>query len=127
MTYSHETDAANAHPFWYGRIIAIFHACVRYFQSGPYAPEIQHIPFLYVRWFGCDTSFHSGFSHKWYPRIGFDDPEYVFTFLNPDQVIRGVYLIPGFAHKKSSDALGPSLTRLPSDNDEDWVYFYVNM
>ncbi|KAI0280070.1 hypothetical protein BC826DRAFT_875634, partial [Russula brevipes] len=50
-----------------------------------------------------------------------------FTFLDPDQIIRGVHLIPGFAHGKSSHALGPSLARLPSDKDEDWLYFYVNI
>lgn len=127
MTLSHETDATNPHPFWYGRIIGIFHVRVRNFKPGPYAPEIQHIPFLYVRWFGRDTSFRSGFSHKRYPRIGFDDPEYAFAFLDPDQIIRGVHLIPGFAHGKSSAALGPSCARLPSDKDQDWLYFYVNM
>ena len=81
-----------------------------------------------MRWFGRDTSFCAGFGHRRYPRIGFDDLEYAFTFLNPDQIIRGVHLIPGFAHGKSSDALpGPSLACLPSDKNEDWLYFYVNM
>ena len=128
MTLSHETDTNNLHPFWYGRIVGIFHVNVRYFQHGRYAPETRHIPFLYVRWFGRDTSFCSGFGHRRYPRIGFDDPEYAFTFLDPDQIIRGVHLIPGFAHGKSSDTLpGPSLARLPSDKNEDWLYFYVNM
>ena len=127
MTLSHETDTTDSHPFWYGRIIGIFHARVLYLQSRSYAPEIRHIAFLYVRWFGRDTSFHSGFKHKRYPRIGFDDPQYAFTFLDPDQVIRGVHLIPGFAHGKSSNNLGPSLARLPADKDEDWLYFYVNM
>jgi len=127
MTLSHETDVANPHPYWYGRIIGIFHVRVRYFQPGRYAPEIQHIPFLYVRWFGCDTSFPSGFKHKRYPQIGFDDPEHAFTFLDPDQIIRGAHLIPGFAYDKSLAALGPSLACLPSDKDQDWLYFYVNM
>lgn len=127
MTRSHEMDGTNPHPYWYGRIIGIFHVRVRHIQPGPYAPDIQHIPFLYVRWFGRDTSFRSGFGHRRYPRIGFDDPEYAFTFLDPDQIIRGVHLIPGFAHGKSSGTLGPSVARLPSDNDEDWSFFYVNM
>ena len=127
MTFSHETDTTDPHPFWYGRIIGIFHARVRYFQHGRYAPEIRHIPFLYVRWFGRDTSFHSGFRYKRYPRIGFDDPEYAFGFLDPDQIIQGAHLIPGFHHDKSSATLGPSLARLPSDKDEDWHFFYVNM
>jgi hypothetical protein len=127
MTLSHEAGDTDPHAFWYGRIIGIFHVHIRYFQHRRYAPEIQHIPFLYVRWFGCDTSFQSGFRHKRYPRIGFDDPEYAFTFLDPDQIIQGAHIIPGFAHKKSSDALGPSSAHRPSDNNQDWLYFYVNM
>jgi len=126
MTYSHETNTTDPHPFWYGRIIGIFHVRVRHFQPGPYLPEIQHIPFVYVRWFGRDTTFLSGLKHRRYPRIGFDDPKYAFTFLDPDHIIRGVHLIPAFAHGKSSHALGPSLARLPSEMDEDWLYFYVN-
>jgi len=39
MTFSHETDTTDPHPFWYGRIIGIFHARVRYFQHGRYTPE----------------------------------------------------------------------------------------
>ena len=127
MTYSHETDSTDPHPFWYGHIIGIFHVRAHHHRLGPYLSSIQQIPFLYVWWFGHDTNFPSGLKHKQYPRIGFDDPEYVFTFLNPDQIIRGIHLIPGFTHGKSSDALGPSLAHLPSDNNEDWQYFYVNM
>jgi hypothetical protein len=78
-------------------------------------------------WFGRDTSFQSGFRHKQYPWIGFNDPEYVFRFLDPDQIIRGAHLIPGFHHDKLLAALGPSLACLPSNKDEDWCFFYVNM
>jgi hypothetical protein len=80
-----------------------------------------------VQWFGRDTGFPSGIRHKRYPRIGFDEPTYAFTFLDPDQIIRGSHLIPGFAHGKSTHGLGPSLARLPSDKNEDWQYYYVDM
>ena len=66
-------------------LLGIFHVRVHYFQPGRYAPKIQHIPSIYVHWFGRDTSFPLGFRHKQYTRIGFNDPEHAFMFLNLDQ------------------------------------------
>jgi len=59
--------------------------------------------------------------------MGFDDTAYTFTFLDPDQIVRGSHLIPGFTHGKSTHGLGQSLARLPSDKDEDWQYYYMDM
>jgi hypothetical protein len=52
------------------------------------------------------------------------DPE-AFGFLDPGEVIRGVHIIPAFAHGRTSDLLGPSISRQPAENDKDWLYYYV--
>ena len=51
-----------------------------------------------------------------------------FGFLDPQEVIRGVHLIPTFYHGQTTTLLPPSITaRVPSEKDEDWYYYYVNM
>jgi len=55
-----------------------------------------------------------------------DDPG-CFGFLDPDQVIRGVHLIPAFAHGRTDHYMGPSFIHREEDGDTDWRYFYVNM
>ena len=87
------------------------------------------IQLLWVRWFGRDMSAPGGFRARRLYRIGFvndEDPD-AFGFIAPEQVIRGVHLIPAFHHGKTTEYLEPSIVRPPSDNDEDWVYYYVNM
>ncbi|KAF9494121.1 hypothetical protein BDN71DRAFT_1393825, partial [Pleurotus eryngii] len=52
MAMSH--DAHN--PFWYGRILHIFHVVVHH----PELATNQQMDFLWVRWFGINHSFSSG-------------------------------------------------------------------
>src|SRR5215472_18709524 len=56
MCISHEDDNTNAHPYWYGRIIGIFHALVCHVGPQSKSTEIQRIDFLWVRWFGHDPN-----------------------------------------------------------------------
>ena len=51
----------------------------------------------------------------------------IIGFLDPEQVIRGVHLIPTFARGHTSERLGPSITCQPTENDEDWEGYYINM
>lgn len=85
--------------------------------------------FLWVRWFGQDSTHKSGFKHKRLPRIGFVPMEDggAFGFLDPAEVIRAVHLMPAYAHGKTSELMGPSISRQPKDGDEDWQYYYVDM
>ncbi|THG92874.1 hypothetical protein EW026_g8186 [Hermanssonia centrifuga] len=108
----------NSHPYWYARIVGIFHAYVQHVgpSSKDDSKEPQRLEFLWTR------RLH---------RIGFvdvDEPEqFAFGFLDPDLICRGVHVIPAFAHGKTSELLGPSVVRSVSDNDEDWVFYYVNI
>jgi hypothetical protein len=117
------------HPYYYGRVIGVYHANVSY-RGGP--PELMD--FLHVRWFGIDWEYSAA---KRLPRIGFFDwdlePHEAFGFVNPADVVRGVHLVPAFAAGMTSRLLpNPSLARRnngPSVADwtNDWAYFYVNM
>ena len=122
--------AGDQFPYRFGRIIGIFHAMVLY-NAGPGSRnnEPQHMEFLFVRWFTTDDGHRGGWKLKQLHRIKFvDQDDDAFGFLDPQDIIRGVHLIPAFHHGRTSDLLSPSLIARPgSDNDEDWKYFYVNM
>lgn len=121
----------NQFPYHFGRIIGIFHAMVLCdTASGSQANEPQHMEFLFVRWFTPDQGHHGGWKAKRLHRIRFvdGDDDDAFGFLDPQEIIRGVHLIPAFHHGQSSDLLPPSMIARPaSDKDQDWNYFYVNM
>ncbi|ETW74958.1 hypothetical protein HETIRDRAFT_332168, partial [Heterobasidion irregulare TC 32-1] len=55
-----------------------------------------------------------------------DDPA-AFGFLDPEQIICSVHLIPAFAHEHTSERLGSSITQQPAENDEDWEGYHINM
>ena len=123
MVLSHEDD--DTHPYWYAKIIGVFHAIVQH----PSKPDPTPMDFLWVRWYGRNISHHSGWKSKHLPRIGFvdSDDELPFGFLDPLHIIRGCHLIPAFHHGRTDDLLPPSIARLETENNEDWLYYYVNM
>lgn len=129
MVMANEDDESDTHPFWYGRIIGIFHVFVRHSGPASNSNESQRLNFLWVRWLGRDLSYKSGFKAKRYPRVGFvnDDSSDMFGFLDPRALVRGVHLIPAFAYGKTTELLGPSIVRQPQEKHEDWVWYYVNM
>lgn len=132
MTLSHEDDTSDhkSFPYWFGRIIGIFHTVVQYYGAGTYPTEPQRFEFLFVRWFGRDLTYRAGWKARRLHRIGFvdADDDTAFGFLDPQEVIRGVHLIPAFHHGRTATLLPPSPTaRTPSEEDEDWCYYYVNM
>jgi hypothetical protein len=131
MVLSHENDNER-HPYWYARLICIFHIDVWYYGGENTLSTPKHMDVLFVRWFGRDMSFNGGFSSKCLHRIGFltddiDSDPGCFGFIDPDQVIRGVHLIPAYAYGRTEKYLGPSFARCEEEGDEDWLYFYVNM
>ncbi|KAF9033835.1 hypothetical protein BJ165DRAFT_1615947 [Panaeolus papilionaceus] len=122
------------HPYWYAKIIGIFHVLVSHRDLQP-TPKPMN--FLWVRWYGMDPGrgYRFGWKARKLPRIGFvdgtdDDPlaSPPFGFIDPAHVIRSVHLIPAFHHGHTSGLLGPSaLARLSEDDQADWNFFYVNV
>lgn len=130
MVLSHEDpNTSGSHPYWYARVIGIFHAQVRHVGPESKSEDPQKMDFLWVRWFGRDLRYRAGWTARRLHRVGFVDgldPQ-AFGFLNPAEVIRGIHMIPAFAHGRTSSLLGSSIARQPIENDEDWTFYYVGM
>jgi hypothetical protein len=117
----------DTHPYWYARIVGIFHAMA--LQVGPKSKsrEPRKMDFLFVRWFGLDNEEIGGWRTKKLHQIGFIEGDEAFGFVDPADVIRAVHLIPRFSQGRTADLLGPSFARSVQENNEDWVRYYVNM
>jgi hypothetical protein len=132
MVNSPETGQ-GAQPYWYARVIGIFHAYISSTHPDMRGKLLHLMEFLWVCWFRKepDPYFH-GFCHACLPKIGWvlSSDEYAFNFLDPAQVIRGAHIIPAFSAGHTSTLLPVTKTEaciLNSDEEEDWVNFYVNM
>ncbi|KAJ7732328.1 hypothetical protein DFH07DRAFT_906091 [Mycena maculata] len=134
MVLSHEDDdERNPHPYWYARAIGVFHAEVRHL--GPASNNrkaqrsaAQRIEFLWVRWFGRDLTHKAGWKAKRLHRLGFIDSaeDGTFGFLDPAEVIRGAHIIPAFHYGRTTELLPKSIARRAEEEDQDYVYYYVN-
>ena len=131
MVLSHEDKSVNPHQYWYARVIGIFHADVRLNTGNGTATKSRRLEVLWVRWFGLDVLHDGDWESRRLPRVRFiehnEEEGGTFGFLDPTVVIRGVHLIPVFAHGKTTELLAPSVARQPMEKDEDWKYYYVNM
>ncbi|KAK2467950.1 hypothetical protein APHAL10511_000245 [Amanita phalloides] len=120
MVAAHEDESDDVpHPYWYARVIGIFHANVS--QHGINIP-LKRMDFLWVHWFGCDLAHKGGWRARRLHRIGFvesQDPT-AFGFLDPASVIWAVHLIPAFSIGKTVADVDPS------HEDMDWQQYYVN-
>ncbi|KAJ7196540.1 hypothetical protein GGX14DRAFT_312666, partial [Mycena pura] len=125
MIASQDPDTIDDNRFSYAQVIGIFHARASIISQNK-APE--PIQFLWVRWFVHDTSYRFGWEARRLPRVEFmpsDHPD-TFTFLDPDDVVRGVHLIPAFFHGRTKELLPRSVARYDEEDEEDWRYYYVN-
>ena len=86
-------DGPGPHPYWYARVIGIFHTMVDH----PMLPDGTRMDFLWVRWYGSDIDsdqgYDSGFEARRLHRIGFledtNNPNASppFGFVDPKTVI----------------------------------------
>lgn len=119
----------EAHPYTYARILDLFHVRVK--NSGLNSilnPEEEaELPAVWVRWFKPEES--QGFHALRYPSVSFykeGDPD-AFGFVHPDDILRGVHLIPHFKFGHTTEYLsGPSKGR-PEPEKQDWTHYNINM
>ena len=120
MVAAHEDEPDDVpHPYWYARVIGIFHANVA-LRGGDSPPK--RMDFLWVHWFGRDLGHKSGWRTRRLHRVGFvesQDPD-AYGFLDPASIIRAVHLIPAFS-------LGTSTAEADPSRNADWQQYYVNM
>ena len=138
MVLSHEDEQDDPHPYWYARVISIFHVNVyRTPLDGHPGTRPERMDVLWVRWLGRDPEAFGGMKAKRLPKIGFvpfGDGE-PFGFLDPRLVIRGAHIMPAFADGRTTALLPKSLTRTgqnkreedESVHDTDYLNYYVNM
>jgi hypothetical protein len=123
-------ESAPRHPYWYARVLGIYHMEVWLTGNGGSKPLKQHLEVLWVRWLAVLQGYRSGMRHARLPKIAFveeSDPD-AFGFLDPAQVIRGAHLLPAFASGRGVSSLrqGKSLAR-PGGQLDDWEEHYVGM
>jgi hypothetical protein len=122
-------EGDHAHPYWYARVLGIYH--VRVLHTGEFSKssQLQTLQFLHVRWFGHHVKHRSGWKARQLHRVSFiDGDSEPFGFVDPAHVIRAAHLNLAFTFRKTEDLLGPSkITRHETDGDEDWQFYYVSM
>lgn len=130
MVHSPETED-GAHPFWYARVLGVFH--VKVLQTGPgvHNRSVQSMDFLWVRWFGIEPHYRSGPKAARLPKIGFipETNSDAFGFLDPAVVLRGCHLVPAFAAGRTNlllSTVSVTAARHP-DETNDWANYYVIM
>jgi hypothetical protein len=64
LAHEDEESTQTAHPYWYARVLGIFH--VYAIRAGASLHQ-ERMEFLWVRWFGRDLSYKSGFKSRRLP------------------------------------------------------------
>lgn len=112
--------------FLYARVLGIFHADVVYSGPGRRDYEPRRLDFLWVRWYQTINSDAYGWKSSSLEALDFPDitHEGSFGFVDPQDVLRGCHVVPGFHHgmRQPSNSLG--LSGLAKDKD-DWRRYYV--
>ncbi|KAG6912852.1 hypothetical protein DXG01_011578, partial [Tephrocybe rancida] len=120
------TPDNGEHPYWYARVLGIYHANVFYLGEGNTDYNPQRVEFLWVRWFSCMDGVPSGWKHRRLDRLKFPflNDEDAFGFLDPSDVVRGCHVIPRFFTGKARDDIR-GLSKLANDVS-DYGSYYIN-
>ncbi|KAB5588767.1 hypothetical protein CTheo_7785 [Ceratobasidium theobromae] len=114
-----------SHPFWYAKVIGVFHSNVIYGSAPP-----ERMNFLWVRWLGRNLGEPAGWHANRMDQVGYfeDTPSgHAFDFVDPADVIRAAHLIPRFAVGRTLDYLdGTQSIALDDLILGDWDQYYVN-
>ena len=95
MALAHEdNEEANGHPYWYAKVLRIFHVKVRMMGE----PDTKKIDILWVHWFGQDPDHQGRFNTHHLHHIGLLDTNKPtsYGFLDPSNVLHAIHLIPMF-------------------------------
>jgi hypothetical protein len=115
------------HPFWYAKVLGIYHANVSYRSERP-----KRMDFLWVQWLGRSLDTPGSWDDFRLDQVRyFTDSEHAhaFEFIDPMDVIRAAHLIPRFASGQTLKFLGPGSSESVAADDQsfgDWEYYYVN-
>ena len=115
----------GTHPYAYARVLGIYGLDVLH---GPTMLDEVRMDVLWVRWFKIDETHRAGWKAKRLYRVKFvpaleDD---AFGFLDPDDIIRGSHLIPGFNLGHRVHSLNDPASIWDPEKASDWKTYYVN-
>jgi hypothetical protein len=118
------------HPFWYARVLRIFHVNILPFSIRGKTSLLKEtrFDFLWVRWLVTEPMLTStgGFAEQQLDCVKFlnaSDPD-AYGFIDPEQVIRGCHLIPVFSTISRQKLLNqPSIA---DGDDGNGMSFYVS-
>jgi hypothetical protein len=119
-------DDDNSHPFWYARVLGIYHVNVIYTGSGMVDYVARRLDFLWVRWFQYAATDSVGWSDCKLDPLCFPplSSEHAFGFVDPEDVLRACHVIPWFKFGQSHpDEI--SISRCAGDGG-DWQKYAVN-
>ena len=115
----------RVHPYAYAQVLGIYRL---YVLHGPTMVDETQMDVLWVRWFKIDETHRAGWKAKRLYRIKFipslDDG--AFGFLDPEDVVRGSHLIPGFHHEHRVPSPGDPASVWDREKGSDWRTSYVN-
>lgn len=115
----------GTHPYAYAQVLGIFKLDVLH---GPTMADELRMDVLWVRWFRIDNAHQAGWKAKRLYRLKFLPPldSDAFGFLDPDDIIRGSHLIPGFALGLRGLLLADLASVWDPKKEFDWEAYYVN-
>jgi hypothetical protein len=123
-----DTDSESVkpiHPYWYARVLKIFHIYVTDTNVG--SEKMTRLDILWVRWYRLAGDWQGGWQSKRMLRLGYvpgaDDG---FGFVDPSEVIRGCFLLPVREFTHTQDLLSPP-SCLASDHPKGGDYPYYDL
>ncbi|KAF9642763.1 hypothetical protein BDM02DRAFT_3078692, partial [Thelephora ganbajun] len=89
----------------------------------------QEVDILWVRFYEFDKKYQAGWKARQYYRIHFTNSanQDAFGFLDPQDVLHAAHILPGFRYGRTRALLPTSSARWKSEDDEDWMYYHVNV
>ena len=124
MVLAPETVRIYGHPFWYARVLGIYHVNVVYTGEGNTNFLPRRLDFLWVRWYELEDRLDMSRLH----RLSFPptSDSHSFGFLDPDNVLRACHIIPVYQEGLACQ-IGPGLSCCGQEHDHtDWNSYNVN-
>lgn len=118
------TTPSEAYPFWYARVLGIFHTNVVYMGQGNRNLHPRRMEFLWVRWYDLKKAgswVPLRLDEVCFPRILDEDS---FGFLDPGDVLRVCHIIPCFRMGQVGSESQPGAEGI--QDRHDWKVYYVN-
>lgn len=121
----HAMESESVHPFWYAKVLGIYHVNVIYIGEGNIDYRPFRLEFLWVRWYELRSpgDWKTGrLDELQFPPMADED---AFGFLDPASVLRACHLIPSLRKGKVYPDGSSGLSHYAKDT-HNWKSYLVN-